>query len=253
MKDTKDLFSYQSGDYRKFRPDYPPEFLEEIISHSGHRRHAWDCGTGNGQVAVSLGKYFEYVKATDISTSQLDNALQANNVSYQTSRAEQTEFEPGSFDLITVAQAVHWFDFDAFYSEVKRVGHPDGILALWGYGLLRIEPAIDRLIDNFYYKIIGSFWDKERKYIEDAYRSIPFPFSEIHLSTDYFIEKEFTRESLAGYLGTWSAVRNFKKSTGSDPIPGFLKELTSKWASTQETKKAVFPLFSRVGKIHDPS
>ncbi len=251
MKEAKDLFSQQSGDYRKFRPVYPPQFLEEIISVCRYRSRAWDCGTGNGQVAVSLSKYFEFVEATDISTSQLKNAQQVKNVSYRTSRAEKTEFKEGSFDLITVAQAVHWFDFGAFYKEVQRVGRPDGILALWGYGLLRIEPAIDQLIDNFYKDIVGSYWDKERKHIEDAYRSIPFPFKEIQLSSRYFIEKEFSLDSLAGYLGTWSAVRNFIKNKGFDPIPDLLKDLYLDWGSTADIKKASFPLFWRIGKIYD--
>ena len=251
MKDTKDLFSNRSGDYRKFRPEYPIGFLDEIISLCHGRTQAWDCGTGNGQVAATLSRSFEFVKATDISVSQLENAFQAENIVYSVSRAEQTEFGPNSFDLITVAQAVHWFDFEAFFREVKRVGCQHGVLAIWGYGLLRIEPGIDQLIDGFYQKTVGDFWNEERKHIENAYSSIPFPFAELQLSSQYNIEKEFTPDSLAGYIGTWSAVKNFQKSRGYDPIPGLLKDLNANWGSGNSVKKAVFPIFTKIGKIHD--
>ena len=249
MKQPKDLFSEQADNYGRFRPEYPEDFIAEISSLVLGKSHAWDCATGNGQVAVLLAKHFSKVTATDISESQLSKAVKMDNVNYVLTRAEQTAFDPDTFDLITVGQAVHWFDFEAFYKEVHRVSKDGGLLAVWGYGLLRFEAVIDDIIDRFYNESIGQFWDEERKFIESAYEDIPFPFPELHLRKEYPICKEFTMNSLIGYLGTWSAVRNCRKIKGYDPIPDLREELKSVWGGKQQVKTGKFPLFTRIGKV----
>lgn len=249
MKDTKDLFSSKSGDYRKFRPEYPLEFVEEIVSLSPGLESAWDCATGNGQVATILADHFKSVCATDISSSQLENAVRHSHIQYEMSRAESTGFTKNSFDLITVAQAVHWFDFKAFYKEVRRVARKNGILAIWGYGLLRFNNEIDQQIDHFYRNTVGIYWDKERQFIEQSYKNIPFPFPEIQLSQEYTIKKDFSRESLAGYLGTWSSVKKFTETRGFNPIKGLLEDLIPYWGDPEKQLTAEFPLFTRIGRI----
>ena len=249
MKQAKDLFSEQAGDYGKFRPAYPREFVAEIASMVQENRHAWDCATGNGQVAALLAGYFDKVTATDISDAQLIEAIKVSNVQYLKSRAEETAFNTNTFDLITVGQAVHWFDFEAFYREAERVCKDGGILAVWGYRLLRFEPRLNDIIDRFYNETVGQFWDEERKHIESSYKNIPFPFSEIQLQREYYISKRFTAESLAGYLGTWSAVQNFRKRKGYDPIDDLLPEIKSVWGDKQQVKIGNFPLFTRIGQV----
>ena len=249
MKDAKDLFSSQSDNYRQFRPQYPPQLIEEIVSMCKNLDCAWDCATGNGQVAAVLADHFKSVRASDISGPQLENALKRSNIEYEQVRAENTEYQEDSFDLITVAQALHWFDFDAFFKEVHRVGKSDGIIAVWGYGLLRFDPEIDGLIDSFYNETVGDYWEEERKYIEDHYTSIPFPFAEMELQKPYFISKDFTIESLAGYLGTWSSVKKFIQSNGYDPIPRFIKRLSLVWGDPGKHRSAIFPVFTRIGRI----
>src|SRR5512135_1288098 len=115
----KDLFSSQAELYARFRPTYPPELYSFILKFVRRRDHALDCATGSGQVARTLAEYFQTVYAIDISQSQLRHAAPADNIVYSVSRAESTPFQADAFDLITVAQAFHWFDAPAFWKEVQ--------------------------------------------------------------------------------------------------------------------------------------
>lgn len=247
-KDTKDNFSKQSDLYKKFRPDYPMEFLKEIINLTKSRDFLWDVGTGNGQVAAGLAGDFKNIFATDISTKQIENAAEKDNIIYSVQKAEKTNFQPNSFDLITVAQAIHWFDFEHFYTEALRVGKKEAILAVWGYGLLRISPEIDALIDNFYTTTIGIYWDAERKHIDNAYESIPFPFENIPLKQRYFIESEWTIEELEGYLYTWSSVQKYLDKHLKSPIDSLMERIRLHWK--EGAKMPVrFPIFTKIARL----
>ena len=170
----KDNFSRQSAIYAQYRPAYPQALYEFIFSQVANKEAAWDCGTGNGQAAMELSKSFAKVFATDISQRQINNAVLRDNISYSVQPAEKTDFPDNSFDLVTVAQALHWFRFDDFYPEVKRVTKPDGVFASWAYSLLRISNEINTLIEDHHYNTLNYYWDKERKYVDEEYRNIPF-------------------------------------------------------------------------------
>src|SRR5262245_28736735 len=145
---SKDLFSTQASSYAKYRPSYPPELFEYLASLCAERRAAWDCATGNGQAALALAPYFEKVWATDLSAKQIDSAAAHSKVEYSVASAEAAPFPDRFFDLITVAQAYHWFDFEGFAREVRRVAKPRGLVAVWGYGLAICEdPRIDALVE----------------------------------------------------------------------------------------------------------
>ena len=162
----KDFFSSQSKVYAAFRPTYPKELYQFIFQHLREKNTAWDCATGNGQVAQYLSPHFKEVYATDISQQQLDHAVKRKNIFYSKSQAEKTIFRDNQFDLITVAQALHWFDQAVFFDEAKRVGKPGAILAVWGYAMLYIEPVIDSLILEFYNDVVGPYWDVARRLVE---------------------------------------------------------------------------------------
>lgn len=162
----KDNFSTQAAEYAIYRPTYPQELYDYLFSLVKGKSAAWDCATGNGQVARILAQEFEHVYATDISEKQLSQALKLPNITYQVESSDQTQVPDQSFNLITVAQAIHWFNFDAFYSEVKRTLKPDGILAVIGYGLMFIDQKVDKSVHKLYQDILGKYWDTERRYIE---------------------------------------------------------------------------------------
>ncbi|MBS1555680.1 MAG: class I SAM-dependent methyltransferase [Bacteroidetes bacterium] len=243
---AKDLFSNYAQQYQSFRPTYPAELFEFIYRHTNNFDTAWDCATGNGQAAIVLANKFRKVYATDISQSQLAHATQANNVEYSTVAAEDTKFADGTFDLITVAQAAHWFNHDLFYHEANRIAKKGATLALWGYGLLRVNSTIDHLIQDFYTKTVGPYWDPERRHIDAHYRSLPFPFEEID-TPDFSFSLQWTLEQLHGYLGTWSAVHKFKMANEFDPVAPLIEQLRPLWEGHAQT--ITFPLFLRLGKL----
>ena len=219
----KDNFSKQADLYAKYRPEYPREIYEHILSQFTERSCAWDCATGNGQVAKILAAHFEEVKATDISEEQLANAEQAKNIHYSVAEAERTTFPDNHFDLVTVGQALHWFDFDEFFKEVKRVLKPNSVLAVWGYSNMLIGEEMDKLYFDFYQNITGPYWDEERKYIDDRYESIDFPFELVQSETFEMIKK-WDIETLEGFFNTWSAVQHFIIKEGYNPGKSLLEK-----------------------------
>ncbi len=242
----KDYFSAQSKTYASFRPTYPDELYQFILQHVKNKGDAWDCATGNGQVAQYLAGHFASVHATDISVQQLQHAIKKNNIYYAVSPAEQTSFYDHQFDLITVAQALHWFDRDAFYQEVRRVSKPGGILAIWGYSFLKIDPVIDKLILEFYNGTVGPYWDNARRLVEDGYRSIEFPFDRL-TSPEFEIKLQWTIDQLSGYLLSWSATQKFMEVKGYDPVKPLIIEIRKRWSGKQ--KNVSWPLFTLVGKV----
>ena len=248
LRQMKDNFSRQADVYAKYRPGYPEELLEFILSKPRQKETAWDCATGNGQTAKDLARHFKKVFATDISQKQLDNAAKAPNIFYSCKPAEQTSFEDNSFDLITVSQALHWLKFDRFYTEVKRVAKPGAWLAAWMYSLPVISPEIDEMIKTGFYKnVMGDYWDYERKYVDDNYTTIPFPFEEIECPA-FHIVLNWTLNDLEGYLRSWSALQKFISANGYDPLDEFMKQLLPVWG--QEPMKIDFPVSMRMGSIH---
>jgi SAM-dependent methyltransferase len=244
----KDNFSQQSDRYAKFRPRYPELLYDYLNSLVPRKENAWDCGSGNGQVAICLAKTFTQVFATDISQAQIDNALQAENIHYSVQPAEKTSFENNIFDLIVAAQAVHWFDFEKFYAEVKRTARKNALIVLLGYGRLQTSTEIDTLLDDFYFNQIGKYWDSERRYIDENYQTIPFPFEEIQ-APKFTNTLQWDLEHLLGYLNTWSAVKHFTKHHNYNPVELLRKPLEQFWTQKQILEVS-FPLLLRIGKIH---
>lgn len=249
MKEILDKFSKQAKTYQKYRPRYPQTLYDELLSLTPERGSCWDCGTGNGQVALELAKYFQQVYATDISQKQLDQAESKPNITYKVERAESTSFPAQQFDLITVGQAMHWFDFEAFNKEVRRVGKKGGIISIWGYGLLRINKDINALIDQFYTDIVGPYWNKERKHVDTAYQSITFDFEEMKPKQCPPIVVQWDKVQLEGYFNSWSSVQNYlAKNKEENPVPALMKQIDEYW-DAKAIKEIKFPIFMRNGII----
>ena len=242
-----DHFSIQAEVYAKYRPKYPNELYEFIFQHLKKKHLAWDCATGSGQVATYLAKHFDKVYASDISEQQLSYALKTGNVEYFQVPAEDTGFPSGIFDLITVAQAVHWFDIDGFYQEVHRTAGVGALLALIGYGFVQVNQRIDPVIDRFYQEMFGSYFSESRSLVEQRYQTIPFPFDEIP-SPMFETVLEWKAEDLEGYFNTWSSVQRFKTEKGVNPVIDVMDEVKRLW-SDPDIKKVSFPVFLRLGRV----
>lgn len=245
---AKDRFSEQASVYAKYRPTYPQDLFDHILGFVHERKSAWDCGTGNGQAAVVLARYFEQVDATDISEAQLKNAVQKENIRYQVSPAEKTPFADNSFDLITVATAYHWLNWKAFHTEATRVGKPDAVVAVWAYNIVQCEDEIiNRVIQHFYFDVMYSYWDKERRYVEQSYQTVDFDFSPLP-SGNFFIERTWTKAELIGYVSSWSSVQNYQAQNGSSSIPIIENDLKNNWTA-DKAKSFRFPLFLKIGRL----
>ncbi len=243
----KDLFSGHAKEYAAFRPVYPKALYDFIFKQVKNFDSAWDCGTGNGQVARVLATRFRDVHATDISKKQLENAWQEKNIQYHLCGAEKTNFSNHTFDLITVGQAIHWFDLDKFYHEVDRVSKDGCVLAAFGYSPVRFTKTFNELLDHFYYHIIYEYWDTERKMVEDHYQSLKFPFEEI-ASPDFTISLSWTLDDLYGYLSTWSSVQKFIQLKAYNPLDEFMEKAKPLWRTERES--VYFPLFLRLGRVN---
>lgn len=245
---AKDLFSNQASLYAQYRPGYPPELFEYILQHVKGKQQAWDCATGNGQAAVELAKHFGKVMATDISEKQLQQAQLHENITYSVSTAEQTPFAGNSFDCITVAQAYHWFKFDAFEKEVKRVAKPDAVVAIWGYSLVVCEDAaLNTVINTFYRETVGAYWDKERRYIDEHYTTVPFPYEPLP-AKEFQINIQWNKLQLMGYFNTWSSVQHFVKANGYNPVTELAGLIEEVWRD-DNTRQFYFPLFLKLGRV----
>jgi ubiquinone/menaquinone biosynthesis C-methylase UbiE len=243
----KDHFSAQANEYAKFRPPYPDELFQYLAGVCSTREMAWDCATGNGQRAASLARYFDSVIATDASEKQLKNAELNSRVEYRVASAEASGLRAHSIDLVTVAQALHWFEIESFWKEAHRTLKPNGVIAIWCYELLAIPPEIDATLNHFYRDIVGRHWSPERKLVETGYRSLQFPFLEPEKPA-FAMEASWSLEDLTGYLRTWSATQKFIEENGADPVKIISPLLQGAWGDWARPRHVTWPLHLRVGR-----
>ncbi|WP_058462576.1 class I SAM-dependent methyltransferase [Legionella adelaidensis] len=222
------------------------QFFKELVPP---KCTVWDCGTGNGQAAYGLAKCFQHVIGTDRSLEQLKLAKRRENILYVCSPAEKTPIPSNTIDFITIAQALHWFDLPLFYEEVIRVAREEAYLAAWCYSLCQITPQIDRIVAHLYEQILGEqYWPKERIYIEEEYKTIPFPFKRIE-SPAFVIRKKMNLYDFLGYLNTWSAVKEYERREGKNPLGIILNDLQSAWDRIDKKLDTLWPIHMLVGKV----
>lgn len=232
----KDHFSGHADAYARFRPTYPPELFDWLAGVSPGRERAWDCATGNGQAAVELARHFAEVIATDASEKQIRSAFPHPRVRYRVAPAEAPGIDPGSVDLVTVAQALHWFDIPAFYRQADRVLKPGGILAVWAYGLFESTPEADAVVDHLYRDIVGPYWPPDRAMIETGYAEVELPFAHVD-PPPFEMRLEWSADDAMGYLGTWSATRGFVAEHGDDPVDHVRDDLARAWGPGTRTAR----------------
>lgn len=246
MTGFKDHFSARSGDYARYRPGYPPALFDWLASVAPARTLAWDVGTGSGQAALGLAAHFACVIASDAAEAQLRHAVPHERITYKVMPAERCELPDACADLITVAQALHWFDLERFYAQVRRVLKPGGAIAAWTYGLQRIGPDVDPVVRRYYRDVVGPYWPPERSHVESHYRDIPFPFDEIPAPT-LAMRADWSLDDVLGYLGTWSAARCYMKARGADPREQVRADLVRAWGGAA-TRTVTWPLHLRAGR-----
>lgn len=250
MSSFTDHFARVSAQYASHRPTYPATLFSWLASIVPTQKLAWDCATGTGQAALALAGQFEQVWATDASASQITAASPRANISYRTATADHSGLPDHSADLVTVAQALHWFELEPFYNEVRRVLKPGGILAVWTYGVFHAEgddaEAVQALLDRFYHQTVGPYWPSERRHVENGYAELAFPFDELS-PPEFHMKAAWTLDDLAGYLRSWSATSRYLEANGSDPVIPLSEQLTPLWGTAR--RPVVWPLSLKVGRV----
>ena len=247
MATFKDHFSKQAAAYAQARPTYPSALFDAIAALCTSRTLAWDAGCGNGQAAREWSTRFASVFATDPSTAQVAGALALPNVRYAVEPAESCSLHDASADLVSVAQALHWFDVARFFAEVRRVLRPGGVFAAWSYGLMRIDPEVDTVVQGFEHGVVGPYWPPERRHVDAGYATIDFPFARIDLPP-FAMALDWDAAQALAYLGTWSAVQRHDATTGGDAIAALRPALHAAWGDPARVRRVEWPLVVRVGR-----
>ncbi|EGQ8181214.1 TPA: methyltransferase domain-containing protein [Vibrio parahaemolyticus] len=233
------LFSDKSDLYEVARPLYPEALFEYLATVVPSNELAWDCACGNGQAADSLVRYFERVKATDVSKEQISNAKHNSRIDYSVSSSESTDFADKSFDLVCVAQALHWFDFNKYWLEVKRVLKPNGVFAAWGYTWPSVDPAVDRVFKESILKVIEPYWAPQNRLLWEHYENIDIPFSRLP-APKIEMQASLTLDEFISFICTFSATRRCIDDIGDSFIKHAHLEFSKVWG--QEADKRIVDL-----------
>jgi SAM-dependent methyltransferase len=243
----KDHFSDRAADYAVYRPHYPSALADYLTSLAPLPRVAWDVGCGSGQFSTLLGERFEQVIATDASAEQIARAVTHPHVTYAVAPADRTDIAASSVDLITVAQAAHWFDLPRFYDEVHRVARPGAAIAMFAYGITIVDPPVGAVVDDFYWRVLDGWWPRERRHTENGYRDLDFPFEEIE-APQIEMAVDWAVDHFLGYVGTWSGVRALTAAKGDTLFRTFSMQVREAWSSAP-SRRVSWPLRMRVGAV----
>ncbi len=246
MSEIARLFGARAAAYASFRPEYPAELFAWLAEHSPTRQRALDIACGNGQASRPLLTHFEQVLACDASVEQLAASQELQGVELFAATAEALPLPASSLDLIVVAQALHWFPTPAFFTEVHRLLKPAGLFCAWCYSLMRIDPALDAVIDDFYSNTLSGYWPQGRASVDAGYSDLQAPFPLIQLPP-FTIEVEWSFEHLTGYLRTWSAVQRWEQQHGHDPVAELTTALRNAWGDLNRPRFVRWPLHFLAG------
>ncbi|WP_407444518.1 class I SAM-dependent methyltransferase [Rhodococcus sp. (in: high G+C Gram-positive bacteria)] len=244
----KNWFDRGGEAYAQFRPEYPADLASFLASLAPSYGLAVDVGCGNGQLTTQLAPHFDTVIGTDPSVDQIRNAHADDGVRYVVAAAESMPILDRSTALITAAQAAHWFDRRAFYSEVRRIAADQAVLALVSYGVMQFEPDLDARFRHFYRFEIGPYWPPERRLVDSGYADIEFPFTEVP-APPMEICKEWTLDETLGYISTWSAVRAVEAAQRTPILHSFAADLRSIWGEPTRRRRITWPVNMRLGAL----
>ena len=247
MSAFADHFSGHARVYAEFRPTYPEALFDWLADEAPARDRAWDCACGNGQATRALAARFRRVAGTDASIAQLALATAPANAAWVAAAAESSPLDAASVDLLTIAQALHWLDAERLWVEAGRVLRPGGVVAAWGYQLLRVTPAVDAVVQRYYHEVVGAYWPPERALLESGFATVSFPFETL-TSPRFEMAARWSLPQLVGYLASWSATRRCAEARGGDPLDAVRADLEAGWGHPERERHVRWPLTLRAGR-----
>ncbi len=245
----KDHFSGHATGYASARPHYPPALFDWLAQQCAERKLAWDAGCGNGQASIALAARFEQVYASDPSAEQIAAAALTPNIRYVVASAETCALPDASADLVTVAQAMHWFDVPRFQAEVRRVLKPGGVFAAWTYAQSRVNAAVDVPFDRLHDELLDAWWPDGREHVLDGYAQLPFAFERAVDVPAFTMRCDWTLLQYVAYLRSWSACQRYTRATGIDAVEQILVELSEAWGDPTQIRAVIWPLTLHVGRV----
>ncbi|WP_420643578.1 class I SAM-dependent methyltransferase [Candidatus Leptofilum sp.] len=244
----QNLFSDKSEIYLNARPRYPEKLYSILVDLCENHERVWDAACGNGQASIDLANHFTKVLATDISNQQIANAIAHPKVEYSVQPSESTNFKESSFDLVCVAQALHWFDFEKFWPEVHRVLKPNGIFAAWGYSWFKILGEIDAIIEQAFMKKLEPYWAKQNQLLWDHYIDVPFPFLPQNMPP-IEMSMYWDLNELFAYLHSWSATRRCMAAQGDAFFVDSYEKVAEVWGQPDQKRKVVMDFCVMAGRF----
>lgn len=254
MADFPDHFSDRADRYAEHRPTYPPALAAALAELATGRGLLWDAGCGPGRLTRLLAPHFRRVIGTDASRAQLAGARRPSSqpeggrIAYLCSLAERAPIASGTVDLVTAAQAAHWFDLEPFYREVRRMAAPGARVALVTCGPPSVGPEVDPVLDGFHDDVLADHWPPQSRHVAARYRSLPFPFEELE-TPELTLEEQWSATDLLGYVGTWSGTRALERDEGSEALEAFRDDLLEAWGDPERVQSVRWPLTVRAGII----
>ncbi|TWI02926.1 methyltransferase family protein [Luteimonas cucumeris] len=236
----KDHFSVSAVDYAAARPHYPPALFDWIASIAPTRGRVWEAGCGSGQATRELAMRFDTVYATDPSAAQIAQAPALDNAVFAVEAAERCVLPQASVDAVCVAQALHWFDRDAFFAECARVLKPDGVLVAWGYQDIEV-PSLLADANAALQREIHAYWPPERGDVDAAYAGYAWPFEAVDAPA-FEMTAAWPLPRLLGYFSSYSATRRYRDATGIDPVAAQADAFAAAWGAA-DMQPLRWPLF----------
>jgi SAM-dependent methyltransferase len=242
-----DHFSAVAATYARYRPTYPARLFDWIASAAPARHAAWDCGAGSGQATLALAERFASVVGTDASAEQLSHAPLHPRITWRLAPAEASGLDPLSMDAVTIAQALHWFDLERFWPQVRGVLRPGGVVVAWSYGTpFLADTVITPILRDFHDNVVGPYWPVERGMVDMRYQTMDFPFERL-IPPALDLRATWTLEQLTGYLRSWSATRRYIAKHGTDPVNAFTETLGDVWGDG--SREVIWPLTILAGRV----
>ena len=203
---VRNSFSNVIDAYKKYRRDYPEKTYDLIHEFCPDvSAKVLDLGCGTGIATNHLALYYDTVVGTDREESMVEAAREGAvaNATFIATSSEKLPFEDSSFDLVTVASAYHWFDYDRAGKEIYRVLKPNGKLCVfWKNGNGKSKNYLPSFAYENLKKFITDIPSANKEKLSDAiFLRVGF----IKVDDEEFdFEDIYSKEEILGYIQSHS-------------------------------------------------